>query len=154
MVEAALWKMEGLKAGNHIIGPAIIESDATTFVVPDGFETTIDKHRLFHLKAASEETHHEHDEQRNSASANLLASGQTLKQHRDAIIERTRQRALQRAEKLARDSDPIGYEKLFSKLRGGLVHARETAKKSPPAPSSSRKANSASRCTTPLATAS
>ena len=27
-----------------------IESDATTFVVPDGFETTIDKHRLFHLK--------------------------------------------------------------------------------------------------------
>ena len=26
------------------------ESDATTFVVPDGFETTIDKHRLFHLK--------------------------------------------------------------------------------------------------------
>jgi acetone carboxylase beta subunit len=42
--------MESLKAGNHIIGPAIIESDATTFVVPDGFETTIDKHRLFHLK--------------------------------------------------------------------------------------------------------
>ena len=28
-----------------------------------------------------------------------------------------------------RDADPIGYEKLFSKLRGGLVHARETAKK-------------------------
>jgi N-methylhydantoinase A/oxoprolinase/acetone carboxylase beta subunit len=49
-VEAALWKMESLKAGNHIVGPAIIESDATTFVVPDGFETTIDKHRLFHLK--------------------------------------------------------------------------------------------------------
>ena len=49
-VDAALWKMEGLKAGNHIVGPAIIESDATTFVVPDGFETTVDKHRLFHLK--------------------------------------------------------------------------------------------------------
>jgi acetone carboxylase beta subunit len=49
-VEAALWKMESLKAGNHILGPAIIESDATTFVVPDGFETTLDKHRLFHLK--------------------------------------------------------------------------------------------------------
>jgi acetone carboxylase alpha subunit len=62
---------------------------------------------------------------------NLLASGLTLKQHRDAIIERTQsQRLLQRAGKLAlRDSDPIGYEKLFSKLRGGLVHARETAKK-------------------------
>ena len=26
-----------------------------------------------------------------------------------------------------KDSDPIGYEKLFSRLRGGLVSARETA---------------------------
>ena len=42
--------MEALKSGNHIVGPAIIESDATTFVVPDGFETFVDKHRLFHLK--------------------------------------------------------------------------------------------------------
>jgi len=49
-VDATLWKMEALKAGNHIVGPAIIESDATTFVVPDGFETFVDKHRLFHLK--------------------------------------------------------------------------------------------------------
>ncbi|WP_374477937.1 hydantoinase B/oxoprolinase family protein [Zoogloea sp.] len=62
---------------------------------------------------------------------NLLASGLTLKQHRDAIIERTQAsgyyNGLERLE--LRDSDPIGYEKLFSKLRGGLVHARETAKK-------------------------
>ncbi|AOF80713.1 hydantoinase/oxoprolinase family protein [Methyloversatilis sp. RAC08] len=49
-VDAKLYKMELLKAGNHIVGPAIIESDATTFVVPNGFETTVDKHRLFHLK--------------------------------------------------------------------------------------------------------
>ena len=49
-VDATLWRMEALKAGNHIVGPAIIESDATTFVVPDGFETRVDKHRLFHLK--------------------------------------------------------------------------------------------------------
>ncbi len=48
-VDAVIWKMESLKAGNHISGPAIIESDATTFVVPDGFRTTVDKHRLFHL---------------------------------------------------------------------------------------------------------
>ncbi|WP_028225009.1 hydantoinase/oxoprolinase family protein [Paraburkholderia ferrariae] len=48
--EATLWKMEALKPGNTIAGPAIIESDATTFVVPLGFATTIDKHRLFHLK--------------------------------------------------------------------------------------------------------
>lgn len=48
--EAVMWKMEALKAGNEIHGPAIIESDATTFVVPKGFATTLDKHRLFHLK--------------------------------------------------------------------------------------------------------
>ena len=45
-----LHRAETLQPGHRIPGPAIIESDATTFVVPDGFETTIDKHRLFHLK--------------------------------------------------------------------------------------------------------
>ena len=62
---------------------------------------------------------------------NLLASGMTLKQHRDAILERTQSTGFYNGlENLEfRDSDPIGYEKLFSKLRGGLVHARETAKK-------------------------
>ncbi|MER2528005.1 MAG: hydantoinase/oxoprolinase family protein [Candidatus Competibacter denitrificans] len=49
-VKANIWKMEALLPGNHIVGPAIIESDATTFVLPTGFETTLDKHRLFHLK--------------------------------------------------------------------------------------------------------
>ncbi len=48
--DAALWKMEALKPGNTITGPAIVESDATTFVIPKGFSTTLDKHRLFHLK--------------------------------------------------------------------------------------------------------
>ncbi|WP_428827436.1 hydantoinase B/oxoprolinase family protein [Azonexus sp. IMCC34842] len=62
---------------------------------------------------------------------NLLESGLTLKQHRDAILERTKSTGYYNGlENLEfRDSDPIGYEKLFSKLRGGLVHARETAKK-------------------------
>ena len=49
-VDAQLWKMESLRPGNEIDGPAIIESDSTTFVVPDGFSTYVDKHRLFHLK--------------------------------------------------------------------------------------------------------
>ncbi|ARC88439.1 hydantoinase/oxoprolinase family protein [Rhodovulum sp. MB263] len=49
-VEAQLYQMEALLPGNQIVGPAIIESDATTFVVPDGFETWLDEHRLFHLK--------------------------------------------------------------------------------------------------------
>lgn len=63
--------------------------------------------------------------------ADLLKNGQTLKQFRDGIIERTQASGHYNGlEKLTfRDSDPIGYEKLFSKLRGGLVHARETAKK-------------------------
>ena len=63
--------------------------------------------------------------------ANLLKNGQTLKQYRDAIMARTQATGYYNGlEQLAlRDSDPIGYEKLFSKLRGGLVHARETAKK-------------------------
>ncbi len=49
-VDAQLYKMEALLPGNRVMGPAIIESDATTFVVPDGFETFLDGHRLFHLK--------------------------------------------------------------------------------------------------------
>ncbi|WP_338878988.1 hydantoinase/oxoprolinase family protein [Achromobacter veterisilvae] len=47
---ATLWHMEALKPGNRIKGPAIVESDATTFVVPQGFSASIDKHRLFHLQ--------------------------------------------------------------------------------------------------------
>lgn len=61
----------------------------------------------------------------------LLGTGQTLKQFRDAILARTEAsghyNGLDRLE--FRERDPIRYEKLFSKLRGGLVHARETAKK-------------------------
>lgn len=49
-VDAQLYQMETLLPGNRVTGPAIIESDATTFVVPDGFETYLDQHRLFHLK--------------------------------------------------------------------------------------------------------
>ncbi|GAB6852404.1 hydantoinase B/oxoprolinase family protein [Paraburkholderia kururiensis] len=63
--------------------------------------------------------------------ADLLKNGQTLKQFRDGILGRTAQsghyNGLARLE--LRESDPIRYEKMFSKLRGGLVHARETAKK-------------------------
>src|ERR1700736_6802022 len=61
----------------------------------------------------------------------LLGNGKTLKQYRDEILERTRKsghyNGLERLE--LRESDPITYEKLFSRIRGGLVHARETAKK-------------------------
>jgi acetone carboxylase alpha subunit len=63
--------------------------------------------------------------------ADLLGTGQSLKEFRDGILERTAQtghyNGLARLE--LRERDPIRYEKMFSKLRGGLVHARETAKK-------------------------
>lgn len=48
--DAQIWSMEALKAGNHVVGPAIVESPSTTFIVPFGFETYCDAHRLFHLK--------------------------------------------------------------------------------------------------------
>ncbi len=47
--EARLFEMEALRAGNRIPGPAVIESPATTLVVPDGWVTELDVHRLFHL---------------------------------------------------------------------------------------------------------
>jgi acetone carboxylase, alpha subunit len=63
--------------------------------------------------------------------ADLLGTGQSLKEFRDGILERTAKtghyNGLTRLE--LRERDPIRYEKMFSKLRGGLVHARETAKK-------------------------
>lgn len=48
-VTASLYHMESLVPGNRVTGPAVIESDATTYVVPTGFETWLDGHRLFHL---------------------------------------------------------------------------------------------------------
>lgn len=56
--DAVIWKMEALKPGNEIFGPAVIESDATTFVVPSGFATTLDKHRLFHLRETTKKSTH------------------------------------------------------------------------------------------------
>ena len=63
--------------------------------------------------------------------ADLLGNGQSLKQLRDGILARTKETGHYNGLKsLAfKERDPIQYEKLFSKLRGGLVHARETAKK-------------------------
>ena len=63
--------------------------------------------------------------------ADLLKNGQTLKAFRDGILGRTASTGHYNGlrELPFRDADPIRFEKIFSKLRGGLVHARETAKK-------------------------
>lgn len=57
--------------------------------------------------------------------------GQTLKQMREEMDEISRSTGHYAGlESLPfKESNPIQYEKIFSKLRGGVVHARETAKK-------------------------
>ncbi len=52
--EATVWDMERLKSGNRIGGLAIIESPATTFVVPSGAATHLDQNRIFHLEWGEE----------------------------------------------------------------------------------------------------
>lgn len=47
--EADIWEMEKVKAGNRFKAFSILEAPATTFVVPPGFETYLDQHRIFHL---------------------------------------------------------------------------------------------------------
>ena len=61
----------------------------------------------------------------------IVRGGETLKQHRDRLMEATkRTRHYAGLEKMElRDGHPILYNKLFSRLRAGVVNARETAKK-------------------------
>jgi N-methylhydantoinase A/acetone carboxylase beta subunit len=48
-VEASIYDMEQLQAGNRVEGFAVIESPSTTFVVPTGRQALLDPHRIFHL---------------------------------------------------------------------------------------------------------
>ena len=58
-------------------------------------------------------------------------TGTTLKQHRDEVLQRSREtrhyNGLTALDLKARE--PIRYEKIFARLRAGVVHARETAKR-------------------------
>ena len=49
-IQVDIWEMEKLEAGNRVQGFSIIESPSCTFVVPNGFEATLDTHRIFHLR--------------------------------------------------------------------------------------------------------
>jgi len=53
-VEADIWEMEELKAGNRLTGLSIVESPATTLVVPPGASTYLDENRIFHLEPGEE----------------------------------------------------------------------------------------------------
>jgi N-methylhydantoinase A/oxoprolinase/acetone carboxylase beta subunit len=48
-IEARIYQMEAVRAGNVIEGLAVLESPATTFVVPPGRRARLDAHRIFHL---------------------------------------------------------------------------------------------------------
>ncbi|MFD1198550.1 hydantoinase B/oxoprolinase family protein [Brucella gallinifaecis] len=71
------------------------------------------------------------DKELQGATRGIVRGGETLKEHRDRLMEATKRTkhyaGLNKME--LRDSDPILYNKLFSRLRAGVVDARETAKK-------------------------
>ena len=48
--EATIWEMEALQSGNVVKGLAIVESPATTLVIPAGAVVELDSLRLFHLR--------------------------------------------------------------------------------------------------------
>ena len=57
--------------------------------------------------------------------------GKTLKEMRAEIDQITQETGHYAGlkELVLKEQDPIRFEKIFAKLRGGLVHARETAKR-------------------------
>ncbi|MBC2716023.1 MAG: hydantoinase/oxoprolinase family protein [Desulfobacteraceae bacterium] len=55
---ARILDMEALESGNIVEGLAIMESPATTFVIPPGATAELDSHRLFHLRFHQNERDH------------------------------------------------------------------------------------------------
>jgi acetone carboxylase beta subunit len=48
-LDTRIFDLHALDPGNEISGPAVLEGAATTFVLPPGFETRLDRHRVHHL---------------------------------------------------------------------------------------------------------
>ena len=42
--------MERLAPGNELVGPAVIEHPATTYLIPPRFRTYLDEWAIFHLE--------------------------------------------------------------------------------------------------------
>lgn len=70
-------------------------------------------------------------DKRLNSRKNIGWDGKTLQQMRREIDDLSRETGYYAGLRTLplKESDPIRYEKIFSKLRGGIVHARETAKK-------------------------
>ncbi|MFT4945069.1 MAG: acetone carboxylase beta subunit [Halovenus sp.] len=48
-LETEILDLRSLQPGNELTGPAVLEGGATTFVLPPGYETRLDEHRVHHL---------------------------------------------------------------------------------------------------------
>jgi N-methylhydantoinase A/oxoprolinase/acetone carboxylase beta subunit len=48
-VDTDVYELEAIAAGQEIEGPAVLESQATTFATPPGRRATLDRHQVFHL---------------------------------------------------------------------------------------------------------
>jgi acetone carboxylase, beta subunit len=48
--ETLIYEQSDLRAGNVIVGPAVVESPADTLAIPPGRSARLDQHRIFHLE--------------------------------------------------------------------------------------------------------
>jgi acetone carboxylase beta subunit len=49
-VDTPIHDLEAVHAGETIEGPAVLESQATTFAIPPGRKAELDTHQIFHLR--------------------------------------------------------------------------------------------------------
>jgi acetone carboxylase, beta subunit len=52
--DTAIYELDEIRAGQTVDGPAIVESVATTFVIPPGRAARLDPQQIFHLSASEE----------------------------------------------------------------------------------------------------
>ena len=45
-----VWQMSELRAGNHVVGPAIIRDPMTTLVIPPEHEVRFDEYMIIHYR--------------------------------------------------------------------------------------------------------
>jgi N-methylhydantoinase A/oxoprolinase/acetone carboxylase beta subunit len=48
-VDTDVYDLESITAGQEVEGPAVLESQATTFAIPPGRRATLDRNQVFHL---------------------------------------------------------------------------------------------------------
>ncbi|MGH2953858.1 MAG: hydantoinase/oxoprolinase family protein [Solirubrobacterales bacterium] len=51
--ETSIVRLEDVRAGHTVPGPAIVEHSATTFAIPPGRSARLDRHQIFHLEVST-----------------------------------------------------------------------------------------------------